>query len=80
MPSLKGEKTELSVRGNIISSDNFKIASSKKVYKAMIDTRHLDPLKEELFLNLFSVYSGLDYKTLKDQSRRKLDYGKDYWY
>ena len=67
MPSLKGEKTELSVRGNIISSDNFKIASSKKVYKAMIDTRHLDPLKEELFLNLFSVYSGVDYKILKDK-------------
>jgi cell division protein FtsI (penicillin-binding protein 3) len=67
MPSLKGEKTELSVRGNIISSDNFKIASSKKVYKAMIDTRHLDPLKEELFLNLFSIYSGIDYKTLKDK-------------
>ena len=35
MPSLKGEKSELSVRGDIISSDNFKIASSKKVYKAI---------------------------------------------
>ena len=33
----------------------------------MIDTRHLDPLKEELFLNLFSIYSGIDYKTLKDK-------------
>ncbi|PUE63500.1 peptidoglycan D,D-transpeptidase FtsI family protein [Arcobacter caeni] len=67
MPSLKGEKAELSVRGNIISSDNFKIASSKKVYKAMIDTRYLDPDKEELFLNLFSIYSGIDYKTLKER-------------
>ena len=67
MPSLKGEKSELSVRGDIISSDNFKIASSKKVYKAMIDTRYLDPAKEELFLNLFSIYSGIDYKTLKDK-------------
>ncbi|MBP9490243.1 MAG: penicillin-binding protein 2 [Aliarcobacter sp.] len=67
LPSLKGEKTELSVRGDIISSDNFKIASSKKVYKAMIDTRHLDPAKEELFLNLFSIYSNIDYKTLKEK-------------
>ncbi len=67
MPALKGEKTELSVRGDIISYDNFKIASSKKVYKAMIDTRYLDPLKEELFLNLFSIYSGMDYKTLKEK-------------
>jgi cell division protein FtsI (penicillin-binding protein 3) len=72
MPSLKGEKSELSVRGDIISSDNFKIASSKKVYKAMIDTRYVDPLKEELFLNLFSIYSSIDYKTLKE----KLDEGK----
>ncbi|QKF68159.1 cell division protein FtsI / penicillin-binding protein [Arcobacter venerupis] len=67
IPSLKGEKSELSVRGDIISSDNFKIASSKKVYKAMIDTRYLDPLKEELFLNLFSIYSGIDYNTLKEK-------------
>lgn len=72
LPSLKGEKTELSVRGDIISSDNFKIASSKKVYKAMIDTRHLDPSKEELFLNLFSIYSNIDYKKLRD----KLNEGK----
>ena len=67
MPSLKGEKTELSVRGDIISSDNFKIASSKKVYKAMIDTRHLDPLKEELFISLFSIYSGIDVKSIKER-------------
>jgi cell division protein FtsI (penicillin-binding protein 3) len=67
LPSLKGEKTELSVRGDIVSSDNFKIASSKKVYKAMIDSRHLDPLKEELFINLFSIYSGMDYKSIKEK-------------
>ncbi len=65
LPSLRGEKNELSVRGDIISADNFKIASSKKLYKAMIDTRHLDPEKRELFLNLFSIYSNIDYKTLK---------------
>lgn len=67
LPSLKGEKTELSVRGDIVSSDNFKIASSKKVYKAMIDSRHLDPLKEELFVNLFSIYSGIDTKSIKER-------------
>ena len=49
MPSLTGEKSELAVRGDIISDDNFKIASSKKLYKASIDTRHLDPAKRELF-------------------------------
>lgn len=67
MPSLTGEKSELAVRGDIISADNFKIASSKKLYKASIDTRHLDPTKRELFLKLFSIYSNTDYKVLEDR-------------
>ena len=67
MPSLKGTKSELSVRGDIISADNFKIASSKKLYKASIDTRHLDESKKELFLNLFSIYSNISYKKLKEK-------------
>ena len=67
MPSLKGEKSELAVRGDIISADNFKIASSKKLYKASIDTRYLDPAKRELFLNLFSIYSNTDYKELENR-------------
>ena len=67
LPSLKGEKSELAVRGDIVSSDNFKIASSKKLYKASIDTRYLDPAKKELFLNLFSIYSNTDYKELENR-------------
>ena len=67
LPTLRGEKTELSVRGDIVSADNFKIASSKKLYTASIDTRHLDSNKKELFLNLFSVYSNIDYKILKEK-------------
>ena len=67
MPTLKSEKKELSVRGDIISSDNFKIASSKKLYKASIDTRHLAKDKKELFLQLFSIYSKIPYQKLKDK-------------
>jgi len=67
LPSLEGEKTDLAVRGNIISQDNFNLASSKKIYKASIDTRYLNPDKKELFLKLFSIYSGIEYKTLKDK-------------
>lgn len=65
LPSLKGEKKELAVRGNIISQDNFNLAFSKKIYKASIDTRYLNPNKKELFLNLFSIYSGISYAELK---------------
>ena len=67
LPSLTGEKSELAVRGDIVSSDNFKIASSKKLDKASIDTRYLDPAKRELFLNLFSIYSNTDYKELENR-------------
>ena len=65
LPTLQSEKKELSVRGDIISADNFKIASSKKLYKASIDTRHLAKDKKELFLQLFSIYSGIPYTKLK---------------
>ena len=72
IPTLQSEKKELSVRGDIVSSDNFKIASSKKLYKASIDTRHLSEDKTELFLQLFSIYSKIPYQKLK----KKLDKAK----
>lgn len=67
MPTLKSEKKELSVRGDIVSADNFKIASSKKLYKASIDTRHLSQDKKELFLQLFSIYSKIPYEKLSEK-------------
>ncbi|MDX4039988.1 peptidoglycan D,D-transpeptidase FtsI family protein [Aliarcobacter skirrowii] len=65
IPRIAQTKNELAVRGNIISQDGFNLVSSKKLYKAVIDTRYLDFKKEELFLSLFSIYSGLDYNELK---------------
>lgn len=59
LPSLETTKKELAVRGDVISNDNFKISSSKKVYKAIIDTRFLDEDKKELFIQLFSIYSDI---------------------
>ncbi|MFA6789012.1 MAG: penicillin-binding protein 2 [Arcobacteraceae bacterium] len=59
LPSLETTKKELAVRGDVISNDNFKISSSKKVYKAIIDTRFLDLDKKDLFVQLFSIYSDI---------------------
>ncbi|MFA9374049.1 MAG: peptidoglycan D,D-transpeptidase FtsI family protein [Poseidonibacter sp.] len=70
-------KKELAIRGDIISSDNFKIATSKKLYKVSIDTRYLDLNKKELFINLFSIYSDIPMdKILRiiDKSLKKLGY------
>lgn len=65
LPSLETSKKELAVRGDIISSDNFKITTSKKIYKASIDTRFLDENKKELFIKLFSIYSDIPYKKIE---------------
>lgn len=59
LPTLNSTKKDLAIRGDIISLDNFKIASSKKLYKASIDTRYLNLDKKELFIKMFSIYSNI---------------------
>ncbi|MDH4944645.1 penicillin-binding protein 2 [Sulfurimonas sp. C5] len=51
-------------RGNIISADGFHIASTKKLFKAVVNTRYIDPQKKDLFVQLFSIYSGMDKKEI----------------
>ncbi len=73
LPSLETSKKELSVRGDIVSSDNFKITTSKKIYKASIDTRHLDENKKELFIKLFSIYSNIPAKKISKKIEDSLN-------
>ena len=47
------------VRGRIISADNFVLAYSNKLFRAEVNTRSIDPKKKNLFIKLFSIYSGL---------------------
>ncbi len=72
LPSLKSIKKELSVRGDIISNDNFKITTSKKIYKASIDTRYLDKNKIELFIKLFSIYSNISEQKIRKKIKKSL--------
>jgi len=48
------------VRGKIISADNFVVTFSQKQYRAEINTRSIDPKKKDLFIKLFSIYSGMN--------------------
>lgn len=64
LPTLQISKKDLAVRGDILSSDGYKIATSKKIYTASIDTRSLDKNKKELFVKLFSIYSNIEEKVL----------------
>ncbi len=67
LPNLQSSKTELAIRGNILSEDNFKISSSLKLYKATIDTRFLDIKKKNLFIKLFSIYSDIPEAKIKEK-------------
>ena len=71
-PRLFTSDTSKAQRGNIISSDGFHVASTRKLYKAVVDTRNIDPQKRELFIQLFALYSGMkEQKIRKRLTKRK---------
>ena len=59
LPSQFATNSSKAHRGSIISADNFHLAITKKLYKAVVNTRYIDPQKKELFVELFSIYSGI---------------------
>jgi len=66
LPTLEISDKNLAVRGNIISSDNYRVANSKKLYKTTIDVRSLDPNKIDLFVKLYCIYTNDSEKRVKD--------------
>jgi cell division protein FtsI (penicillin-binding protein 3) len=67
IPSIYSEENAKAQRGTIISADGFHIATTQKLYKAVVNTRNIDPEKEELFIQLFSIYSGIDPKEIRQR-------------
>ncbi|MDR2081756.1 MAG: penicillin-binding protein 2 [Campylobacteraceae bacterium] len=63
--NLQTSDTRMSLRGSILSADNYTLASSQRLYKVMVDTRNIDPEQKELFIKLYSLYSGDDEKEVK---------------
>ncbi|MFC3866907.1 peptidoglycan D,D-transpeptidase FtsI family protein [Helicobacter equorum] len=59
IPTLQSTKIDTALRGSIFSLDGFEVASSSNLYKASINTQSIDADKKELFINLFSIYSGI---------------------
>ncbi len=62
------------IRGKIISKDNFVVTYSEKKFRAEINTRSIDPKKRNLFIKLFSIYSGLSEREVASKFVNK--YGK----
>ncbi len=65
LPSLYAKESSKAKRGSIISKDGFHLGSTKKLYKAVVNTYYIDPQKKQLFVQLFSIYSGIDPKTIE---------------
>ena len=65
LPNLTYTEINRALRGDIISKDGFKVATSKKLYKVSMDTRNLDKGKKELFIKLYTLYSGDNPKKIK---------------
>jgi len=72
LPSTYAKDSSRAIRGSIISADGFHLATTKKLYKAVVNTRYIDPDKKDLFVELFSIYSGIDTKEIRKRlSKRK---------
>lgn len=69
-PRLYTSSTTQAMRGGIISADGFHLATTRKLYKATVDTRNIDPGKKELFVQLFSIYSGIAPETVRKKLAR----------
>jgi cell division protein FtsI (penicillin-binding protein 3) len=63
--NLQTSDTKMSLRGSILSADNYTLASSQRLYKVMVDTRNIDPEQKELFIKLYCLYSGSDEGEIK---------------
>ena len=71
LPSLIAKESSRAQRGSIISADGFHIATTKKLYKAVVNTRYIDPDKADLFIELFHIYSDVSVKEIKKRLAKR---------
>ncbi len=74
LPRLTITETDKAIHGDILSRNNFTISSSKKLYKAVVDTRNIDPAKKELFITLFSKFSDISEKEIRQKIASKFGF------
>ena len=59
----KMKKIESAIRGDI-KTDNFTLAKSEKIYLVFLNPIYISPNKKKLFVDLFSIYTGISKKAL----------------
>jgi len=81
LPNLWASDKNRAIRGSIISKDGYQIVYSNKLYKVAVNTRCIDPKKRNLFVRLFSIYSGMSetevWKKLEKKGYVVLSYNLD---
>ena len=81
LPNFQAKRVESAMRGSVFSNDGFVLASSKKVYKAVVNTYNINPKKKEVFVNLFSIYTKIPkeviLKKLQEKGNITLSYNID---
>jgi len=58
-------------RGSIISADGYRVAYTRKVYTAEVNTRDIPKQNENIFAQMFSLYSGMPKDIILDKIRSK---------
>jgi cell division protein FtsI (penicillin-binding protein 3) len=53
------------LRGSIVSADRYTLSRSEKRYTATVYARSIEPAKMDLFVTLFSIYSGISKKDIE---------------
>ena len=71
LPPQTSTKYNRALRGNIISADGYTLTQSEKIYTASIYGKAIDPKKRNMFIKLFSIYSGMDTKQIINKMQDK---------
>ena len=71
IPSHNSIIHDRSFRGSIISKDNYTLSSSQKTYQAVIRGESIDPQKKEVFITLFSIYSGIPEEEIRKKFKNR---------
>ena len=74
LPSHTAVIHDRALRGKIISSDDYTLSRSSKTYQATLFTQSIDPDKKTLLIRLFSIYSGIDEKFLRETLKKHKGY------
>jgi len=71
IPQQYAIRHDRSLRGKIISKDNYTLSYSQKTYTASIHGKSIKPQKRELFIKLFSIYSDINISEIRNKLKDK---------